>query len=168
MSVEISSLSEEDMKDFLGEPTETLDTTLGTEAIETPTVPTPNTEPKTDTSLITPEIVKDKEIGGLEVDEEDFEKEGGTDGISIDFSKYYEMMVDKGLWSKVTDNQGKPIDTIELNAEQFQELSFKQAEWKAEELLQSKEEEFGNQYNQLLEYVKNGGKVEDLASSYDE
>jgi PHD/YefM family antitoxin component YafN of YafNO toxin-antitoxin module len=168
MSVEISSLSEEDMKDFLGEPTETLDTTLGTEAIETPTVPTPNTEPKTDTSLITPEIVKDKEIGGLEVDEEDFEKEGGTDGISIDFSKYYEMMVDKGLWSKVTDNQGKPLDTIELNAEQFQELSFKQAEWKAEELLQSKEEEFGNQYNQLLEYVKNGGKVEDLASSYAE
>ena len=163
MPVEMSSLSDEEIREFSGDSTN-IDTTLGT---ETPPEVPPTNIPKTDTNLITPETVVQNEIGGLELDEEEITsittEAPTTDVPSLDYSKYYEMMVDKGIWSKVTDSDGKPLDTVELDEESFQELSLKQAEWKAEEELQKKEEEFGTQYNQLLDYVKNGGKVEDTS-----
>lgn len=174
MSTTISNLSPEEIADFMGETPANIDTTLGTETpIVTDTTEVPPTNiPKTDpvTPSSTEEPKRTGELPSLEQDLVDDEPK--VDDIpvtpTLDYSKYYEMMVENGLWSKVTDGEGKPLDTIELDAEQFQELSLKQAEWKAEELLQTKEEEFGTQYTQLLEYVKNGGKVEDLASSYAE
>ena len=81
----------------------------------------------------------------------------------LDRSQYYKLLVASGEWSPIADEEGKPIEDLELDDESFQELAIKQAQWKAEEVIQEREREFGDQYKSFVEFMKNGGKVEDLA-----
>ena len=82
---------------------------------------------------------------------------------SINYTNYYKLLVDKGEWQEVTDSSGNPIDSSEIDAETFSELAIQQAQWKADSVLMEREQEFGSQYQELVNYMKNGGKVEDLA-----
>jgi hypothetical protein len=81
----------------------------------------------------------------------------------IDRTQYYKLLVESGEWYPVTDDTGKPLEDIELDDETFQELAIKQAQWKADEVLQEREQELGEQYKSFVEFMKNGGKVEYLA-----
>lgn len=81
----------------------------------------------------------------------------------LDRSQYYKLLVQSGEWSPIADADGNPIEDLELDDEGFQELAIKQAQWKAEEVIQEREREFGDQYKSFVEFMKNGGKVEDLA-----
>lgn len=86
-----------------------------------------------------------------------------TEESKIDRTQYYKFLVESGEWYPVTDDTGKPLEDIELDDESFQELAIKQAQWKADEVLQEREQELGEQYKSFVEFMKNGGKVEDLA-----
>lgn len=82
---------------------------------------------------------------------------------SINYTNYYKLLVEKGEWQEVTDANGNPIDSSEIDAETFSELAIQQAQWKADNVLIEREQEFGSQYQELVNYMKNGGRVEDLA-----
>ena len=82
---------------------------------------------------------------------------------SINYTNYYKLLVEKGEWQEVTDANGNPIDSSEIDAETFSELAIQQAQWKADNVLMEREQEFGSQYQELVNYMKNGGRVEDLA-----
>jgi biotin operon repressor len=82
---------------------------------------------------------------------------------SINYTNYYKLLVEKGEWQEVTDANGNPIDSSEIDAETFSELAIQQAQWKADNVLMEREQEFGSQYHELVNYMKNGGRVEDLA-----
>lgn len=82
---------------------------------------------------------------------------------SINYTNYYKLLVEKGEWQEVTDANGNPLDSSEIDAETFSELAIQQAQWKADTVLMEREQEFGSQYQELVNYMRNGGKVEDLA-----
>lgn len=82
---------------------------------------------------------------------------------SINYTNYYKLLVEKGEWQEVTDTNGNPLDSSEIDAETFSELAIQQAQWKADTVLMEREQEFGSQYQELVNYMRNGGKVEDLA-----
>lgn len=88
----------------------------------------------------------------------------------IDFGAYAQSLIDKGIWFAVTDEEGNELDItkLDLTPEKFQELSENQAEWKAESILREREEEFGGQYKELVSFMKNGGKIDDLLQNYEQ
>ena len=103
------------------------------------------------------------------VEEEEEENDTSTysskkaNSDSINYTNYYKLLVEKGEWQEVTDTNGNPLDSSEIDAETFSELAIQQAQWKADTVLMEREQEFGSQYQELVNYMRNGGKVEDLA-----
>jgi len=164
---DLSPMSDEDIAALTGESTENSN--------NKPTVDPSSTETKvekTETTVI-PKLAQgeipmmsEEDITALqEFPEESDSKKEKTDKFTkgLDRSQYYKMLVESGEWFPVTDVEGKPVEDLELDDESFQELAIKQAQWKADEILQEREEQLGEQYKEFVEFMKNGGKVEDLA-----
>lgn len=181
MSFNISSLSEDELKEF-DKPE---DASPGSVQLdETPeNTEENNSEPinlSANKAVPTTEVgVYEPEPGDAEEQEEeqdnelsedeDSEERGtqtskkGSSEKQLDYTAYYKLLVSKGEWIEVTDDKGNPLDDIELDDETFQELAIKQAEWKADLILKERESEYGTQYQELVQYLKNGGRLEDIA-----
>jgi biotin operon repressor len=130
-------------------------------------ITTPASTEKPEVGVMTPEDYLDEKgnpiIEKIEEEEEDDDSPKKNNSNSINYTNYYKLLVDKGEWQEVTDANGNPIDSSEIDAETFSELAIQQAQWKADSVLMEREQEFGSQYHELVNYMKNGGKVEDLA-----
>lgn len=176
----VTTMSLEDLVDLETPATEELPGTIQKD--ETPEVK--KEEPKKVESVKEP--LEEKKLGTLSEDELAEETEIKEEPIkekaetpkkkeepkaskslkdSIDYNAYYDSLVKEGLWKEVNLKDDAGVER-QLSAEDFQTLSLKQAEWKAEDVLSEREAEFGTQYKELTEHLKNGGKVEDLAQSY--
>lgn len=129
---------------------------------KTETTVSPQSTPKTFDELEIEDLVEDEPVvENSESDPKDIDP--SKEEPSINRNEYYKLLVAKGEWFPLVDDKGEEIKDITLNDEEFQELAIKQANWKAEEILKQREEEFGDQYSTFVEFMKNGGKVEDLA-----
>jgi Fe-S-cluster formation regulator IscX/YfhJ len=127
-------------------------------------ITTPVSTEKPEVGVMTPEDYLDEEGNPIiEKIEEEEDTPIKSNSNSINYTNYYKLLVDKGEWQEVTDANGNPIDSSEIDAETFSELAIQQAQWKADSVLMEREQEFGSQYHELVNYMKNGGKVEDLA-----
>jgi len=84
--------------------------------------------------------------------------------VVLDFNAVYKNYVKKGLWVPVTDEEG---NEIEVNDEEtFEKLMDWQVQNAAESTLKERESEYGEQYQTLVNHLKNGGSIEELASSF--
>ena len=157
------------------------------ESLSNPTFETPGAikdndeeKPNQDKPITTPVSTEKPEVGAMSLEDyldedgnqiiektEEEEEEEDTprknNSNSINYTNYYKLLVDKGEWQEVTDANGNPIDSSDIDAETFSELAIQQAQWKADSVLMEREQEFGSQYHELVNYMKNGGRVEDLA-----
>jgi len=167
---EIQALSGESLDNAPGATTETTETVENTKT-ETTVIPNQTLIPGEIPSMTEEEL---SVLGAEPTTTEDAQEDSGkskdnkpttenTKSTGLDRTQYYKMLVESGEWFSVEDEKGQPIEDLELDDESFQELAIKQAQWKAESVLQQKEEELGEQYKSFYEFIKNGGRVEDLA-----
>ena len=86
--------------------------------------------------------------------------------VEVDFNAVYQKYVKKGLWVPVTDEDG---NEVQINDEStFEKLMDWQVQNAADLTLKEREQEFGEQYQTLVTHLKNGGKIEDLSSIYEQ
>lgn len=88
------------------------------------------------------------------------------EGAVLDLQAVYQSYVDKGIWVAVTDSEGNEIQ-IE-DEETFEKLMDWQAKNAANLALAEREQEYGEKYQLMIHHLKNGGRMEDLASSFQE
>lgn len=86
--------------------------------------------------------------------------------VEIDFNAVYQKYVKKGLWVPVTDEDGNEVQIEDEST--FEKLMDWQVQNAAELTLKEREQEFGEQYQTLVTHLKNGGKIEDLSSIYEQ
>lgn len=86
--------------------------------------------------------------------------------VEVDFNAVYQKYVKKGLWVPVTDEDGNEVQ-IDDEAT-FEKLMDWQVQNAAYLTLKEREQEFGEQYQTLVTHLKNGGKIEDLSSIYEQ
>lgn len=79
----------------------------------------------------------------------------------VDYKGLTEYLVESGIWK---DFEGR--EELEFNSETFQNLWKAQAENSAKEYIQEEKSQFGQAANQLLDYLKDGGTIEDFTSNY--
>lgn len=92
------------------------------------------------------------------VEEESSKKVTSED---VDYKGLTEYLVESGIWK---DFEGR--EELEFNSETFQNLWKAQAENSAKEYIQEEKSQFGQAANQLLDYLKDGGTIEDFTSNY--
>lgn len=93
--------------------------------------------------------------------EEQDSKEKGINQESVDFNSMAQMLIDNGVWG---DWDGR--DKQDLTQEDFTNLWFEQAEYAAKQAIAQEKEKFGKDANEFIEFLKNGGNLEELATQY--
>lgn len=93
--------------------------------------------------------------------EEDEEKQEKLSSDKIDYKAFADYFVEIGIWK---DFEGR--DDIEYNEETFQALWKAQAENTVKEYLNEERSQFGDAANQLIDYLKTGGTVDDFVANY--
>jgi hypothetical protein len=113
------------------------------ESLSNPTFETPGAiidneeeKPNQDKPIPTPVSTEKPEVGAMKLEdyldedgnqiiektEEEEEEEDTprkTNSNSINYTNYYKLLVDKGEWQEVTDANGNPIDSSDIDAETF-------------------------------------------------
>lgn len=172
----VGSLSDEDLKEF---QSPTLEDTASLEKEEKATTKEEKVEKeekvvenKKTVGSLEEEFITEKENTPDEVEEEIVSTDtkekkpakSSKEEIALDFNAVYQKYVKKGTWVPVTDENG---NEVEVNDEEtFIKLMDWQTQNAADNALKERESEFGDQYQTLVTHLKNGGKVEDLASNY--
>lgn len=93
-------------------------------------------------------------------DESKEEKEKLTSD-KVDYAGLTDFLIETGVFK---DFEGK--DKFEYNAENFKTLWDAQAKNQVGELLNEERSQFGGAANQLIDYLKDGGTVEDFTANY--
>lgn len=91
----------------------------------------------------------------------DKEEEEKLSSDKIDYKAFTDFLVDSEVWR---DFEGR--EDLEYNEETFKALWKVQAENTAREFISQEREQLGLPANQLLEYLKNGGTVDDFVDNY--
>lgn len=172
---QISSLSPEDLQEF---DVNVDDVGTKEEVVEGKAIDT--TKKTTDISSLGEDFIKEVE----DAKEEDEEGDKATkkevedkvaepkksskkeSEVEVDFNAVYQKYVKKGLWVPVTDEDGNEVQ-IDDEAT-FEKLMDWQVQNAADLTLKEREQEFGEQYQTLVTHLKNGGKIEDLSSIYEQ
>ena len=92
------------------------------------------------------------------------EKEDVVEKLSsdkIDYKAFADFLVESDVWK---DFEGR--DDIEYSEENFQALWKAQADNTAREFLNEERSQFGDTANQLIDYLKSGGTVDDFVGNY--
>jgi len=79
----------------------------------------------------------------------------------IDYKAFADFLVESDVWK---DFEGR--DDIEYSEENFQALWKAQADNTAREFLNEERSQFGDTANQLIDYLKSGGTVDDFVGNY--
>lgn len=79
---------------------------------------------------------------------------------AANFNELAKYLIDKGAWEDFEDS-----DKMELNAESFAALSEAQAEQKAQAKLIEKTESLGSTANELIDFLKNKGNLDDFVAN---
>lgn len=80
---------------------------------------------------------------------------------SVDYKGFADFLIETEVWK---DFEGR--EDIEYNEDVFKTLWKAQTENKAKEYLEEERSQFGNTANQLIDYLKNNGNIEDFVSNY--
>lgn len=99
---------------------------------------------------------------GKKQEEDDEEKENSrltTD--KVDYKAFADFLIETEVWK---DFEGR--EDIEYNEETFQALWKAQADNTAREYLTEERSQFGDAANQLIDYLKHGGTVDDFVANY--
>jgi hypothetical protein len=120
------------------------------------------------------ELEEEKEEGDKETTEDKKEvskksteeKSKSKEKLALDYNAVYQNYVKKGSWVPVTDEDGNEVEIAD--EETFVKLMDWQVKNAAENALKEREEEFGQQYQTLVNHLKNGGRIEDLANTYEQ
>jgi len=176
---QISSLSPEDLEEFDVNVDD-----VGTKKDEEVNDKSVDTSKKTtDISSLDEDFLKERE----EVEDEEVEEKKETKAsvekvdnkstevkksskkeaeVEINFDAVYQKYVKKGLWVPVTDEDGNEVKIEDEST--FEKLMDWQVQNAAELALKEREQEFGEQYQILVNHLKNGGKIEDLSNIYEQ
>jgi hypothetical protein len=176
MDFNVSSLSDEDLKELeVDEPApgaveETTEKDKKTEPPVAPVIEVGAFEPEEDeseedSSKGSKGKVKEENTEDSPVESKSKAKAEEVD--SIDYNNYYKLLVNKGVWTEV-ELQNEEGEEVQLDEESFNVLAERQAEWKAQAILEEREAQFGKQYKELVEHLSRGGRVEDLANTYEQ
>ena len=79
----------------------------------------------------------------------------------VDYKAFADYFVETGIWK---DFEGR--EDVEYNEENFQALWKAQADNTVKEYLNEERSQFGDTANQLIDYLKTGGTVDDFVSNY--
>lgn len=79
----------------------------------------------------------------------------------VDYKAFSDYFVETGIWK---DFEGR--DSIEYNEETFQALWKAQADNTVKEYLTEERSAFGDVANQMIDYLKTGGTIDDFVSNY--
>lgn len=79
----------------------------------------------------------------------------------VDYKAFADFLIETEVWK---DFEGR--DDIEYNEQTFQALWKAQADNTAREYLNEERSQFGDAANQMIDYLKNGGTVDDFVSNY--
>lgn len=91
-------------------------------------------------------------------------KKSDKQQVDLDFNAVYQKYVKQGTWVAVTDDEG---NEVEINDEEtFVKLMDWQVQNAADLALREREQEYGEQYQSFVHYLKSGGRIEDLANSF--
>lgn len=93
--------------------------------------------------------------------EEDEEEDKSLSSDKVDYKAFADYFVETGIWK---DFEGR--EDIEYNEETFQALWKAQADNTVREYLTEERSQFGDAANQLIDYLKTGGTVDDFVSNY--
>lgn len=174
---QISSLSPEDLQEF-DVNVDDVGTKKEEEVVEGKAIDT--TKKTTDISSLGEDFIKEVEDAKEEDEEEDKAPKKEVEDkiaepkksskkeseVEVDFNAVYQKYVKKGLWVPVTDEDGNEVQ-IDDEAT-FEKLMDWQVQNAADLTLKEREQEFGEQYQTLVTHLKNGGKIEDLSSIYEQ
>jgi len=89
------------------------------------------------------------------------EKEEPLSSDKVDYKAFADYFVETGIWK---DFEGR--EDIEYNEETFQALWKAQADNTVREYLTEERSQFGDAANQLIDYLKTGGTVDDFVANY--
>jgi hypothetical protein len=174
---QISSLSPEDLQEF-DVNVDDVGTKKEEEVVEGKAIDT--TKKTTDISSLGEDFIKEVEDAKEEDEEGDKAPKKEVEDkvaepkksskkeseVEVDFNAVYQKYVKKGLWVPVTDEDGNEVQ-IDDEAT-FEKLMDWQVQNAADLTLKEREQEFGEQYQTLVTHLKNGGKIEDLSSIYEQ
>ena len=93
--------------------------------------------------------------------EEDEEEDKSLSSDKVDYKAFADYFVETGIWK---DFEGR--EDIEYNEETFQALWKAQADNTVREYLTEERSQFGDAANQLIDYLKTGGTVDDFVANY--
>ena len=89
------------------------------------------------------------------------EEEENLSSDKVDYKAFADYFVETGIWK---DFEGR--EDIEYNEETFQALWKAQADNTVREYLTEERSQFGDAANQLIDYLKTGGTVDDFVANY--
>lgn len=92
---------------------------------------------------------------------EDENEEESLSSDKVDYKAFADYFVETGIWK---DFEGR--EDIEYNEETFQALWKAQADNTVREYLTEERSQFGDAANQLIDYLKTGGTVDDFVANY--
>ena len=91
----------------------------------------------------------------------DDEEKESLSSEKVDYKAFADYFVETGIWK---DFEGR--EDIEYNEETFQALWKAQADNTVREYLTEERSQFGDAANQLIDYLKSGGTVDDFVGNY--
>lgn len=136
------------------------------EGLKEPAKKNPLDAPKFDT-------LSDEELEGAEEEGEEEPTETSPKPVkkekqnlkqSVDFKALAEELIEDGVWSKWEDWDEKK-DSFEWDEETFLNLQKEQVQYQTQKAIEEEKSTYGDQYKELLDYAKAGGKVENLFES---
>jgi len=126
----------------------------------------------------TPEIsiISDEEIaemtggepGELNQSDEPITEPSVKDTVSkeLDYKALAEAKLERGDWENIWDNWDEEKDKIEWTSELYLELEKEQIENKVSKAIEERTSSLPQRVKEITEFIKNGGKEEDLYSSF--